>query len=221
MKGIYLLVFIMLTGVCAIAQDTLIVRDTVLEPAAAVISTDTLVLAKDTVTIKKHSPRKAAIRSAIIPGWGQVYNKKYWKVPIVYTAIGIPIGTFIYNRQWYNRTREAARMLLSTPPDTANYQQRVDALLYPFFRTSNPSSSGSRLLNLRNEYRKNMDYSILFTLLFWGLNVMDATVDAHLKEFDVSEDISLKIKPTLMGPSNTLGLSLVFTLNDKKRPALR
>ncbi len=157
----------------------------------------------------KHSPKKAAIRSAILPGWGQAYNGKYWKIPIVYAAIGIPVGTFLYNRKWYLRTREAAKMLGGTPPDTANYRQRVDEQLFTFFSTPGALPS---LLNYRNEFRKSMDYSILFTLVTWGLNVIDATVDAHLKDFDVSDNLSLQIKPTILSGTTPAGLSFVFTI---------
>src|SRR5690349_16077345 len=64
---------------------------------------------KDTVVVTKkvHSPRKATMRSLIIPGWGQVYNKKYWKVPIVYGAIGVPAYLFTYNKKWYDKTKYA------------------------------------------------------------------------------------------------------------------
>ena len=168
---------------------------------------DSPVIKKDTV--RRFIPRKAAIRSAIIPGWGQVYNKKYWKVPIVYVAIGIPVYTFFDNRKWYRQTRDAARMVADL--DTLDYRNRVDPKLYIFF--TNPRASQGALLNYRNEFRRDMDYSILFTLLFWGLNVVDATVDAHLKGFDISEDLSLKIKPKFdRGP----GVGLVFNFKNKK-----
>lgn len=161
----------------------------------------------DSVGKPKHSPKKAAIRSAILPGWGQVYNKKYWKVPIVYTAIGIPIGTFLYNQKWYARTRDAAKMLANN--DTANYRQRVNEKLYVYFSTPGALPT---LLRYRNDFRKNMDYSILFKLLFWGLNVVDATVDAHLRDFDVSDNLSMRIRPTILSGSTTAGVSVVFTI---------
>jgi hypothetical protein len=75
--------------------------------------------------------------------------------------------------------------------------------------------------NYRNEFRKNMDYSILITLLFWGLNVMDATVDAHLKDFDVSDKITLRIKPTILTGTSTAGVSFVFTIGNKPARTLR
>ena len=184
------------------AQDTIPIKDSTVQIAPAVVATDS-------VKVKKHIPRKATIRSAIIPGWGQIYNKKAWKVPIVYAAIGIPVGTFIYNKSWYTKTCEAAKMLGSEPPDTANYMNRVDPELWVFFTT--PNSLGA-LLNYRNEFRRNMDYSILIALVMWGLNIVDATVDAHLRDFDVSEDLSMKIKPAFINNTITPGISVVFTI---------
>lgn len=167
--------------------DSLIVNDSG-NVIRARTSADTGSIKADTV--RRFSPRKAAIRSAILPGWGQVYNKKYWKVPLVYAAIGIPAYTFFYNKRWYEKTRDAAKLLAIG--DTANFRNRVDPKLYVFFTTSNSVSS---LLNYRNQFRRDMDYSVLFFLVAWGLNVVDATVDAHLKGFDVSDDLSLKIQP--------------------------
>jgi hypothetical protein len=184
-------------------KDTLKITSPVIVDSAAI---------KDSIRRRTHSPRTAAIRSAIIPGWGQIYNRKYWKVPIVYTAIGIPVGTFIYNRKWYMETRDAATAIATG--DTADYRTKFDPKLHIFFQ--NPNSMGA-LLNYRNDFRRNMDYSILFVLLFWGLNVVDATVDAHLWGFNVSDDLSLKIKPTLFKGSTTAGLSFVFTVG-KTRP---
>lgn len=172
------------------------------------------VITIDTTAKKKFIPRQATIRSAILPGWGQVYNKKYWKLPLVYAAVGIPVYSFFYNKGWYTKTRDAARMVANN--DTLDYKTRVDPKLHIFFST--PGALGS-LLNYRNEFRRDMDYSILFTLLAWGLNVVDATVDAHLKGFDISEDLSLKIKPTILSGTSTAGVSLVFSIgkNDTYR----
>ena len=191
--------------VCAQTKDTTIVDSSSIKKASAKKAlSDSLK--------SKHSPRKATIRSLIIPGWGQAYNKKYWKIPIVYTAIGIPIGTFIYNKKMYKQTGEVAKMLSSTPPDTADYKNRVDEIFYYFFERPERLPS---LIDARNQYRKNMDYSVLFILLFWGLNVVDATVDGHLKDFDVSDNLSMHVKPIILSGSTTAGLSVVFTIGSK------
>src|SRR3990170_2529085 len=104
----------------------------------------------DTLAKKKFIPRQATIRSAIIPGWGQIYNKKYWKLPLVYAAVGVPVYAFIYNRGWYTKTRDAAKMIALA--DTANWQSRVDPKLHVFFPTTDALGS---LLNYRNEYRRD------------------------------------------------------------------
>lgn len=159
----------------------------------------------DTATHKKHSPHKAAIRSAVLPGWGQAYNRKYWKIPLVYTALGINAAVFSYNLKEYRKIRFAYLTLVNN--DTANFKN-VAQELKPFLDAGDTYS----LKNYRAEFRKNIDYSVLFFLLFWGLNVVDATVDAHLKEFDISDQLSMKIKPNFNAVPNTIGLSFVFTI---------
>lgn len=163
-------------------------------------------------TVVRHDPRIATIRSAIIPGWGQATNRKYWKIPIVYAAVGIPVGTFLYNKKWYGRTRDVAKMIANN--DTANYRSRVDSKFFIFFESaenSNPDNALRALTTYRNEFRRNMDYSLLFVLLFWGLNVVDATVDAQLRDFDISNNLSMRLKPILLEGGTTAGLGLVFT----------
>lgn len=171
-------------------------------------------------TTKKHSPRKAAIRSAIIPGWGQFYNKKYWKIPLAWAAVGIPAGLFVYNKNWYDRTRYALTVVANNQQTDPGALSKVHPQLLPLVKNSQTSS----LLNYRSEFRRNMDYSILFGLLLWGLNIVDATVDAHLRDFDVSDDISLRVSPAVL-PGNVPGVSFVFTLGTNNRaktlPSLR
>ena len=160
------------------------------------------------------SPRKAAIRSAIIPGWGQVYVrkdikgsfvKKYWKVPVIYGAIGTTAGIFVYNLQWYRRTRFAYTTLVNK--DTPNYSR-----IHPKLQSFVLGSDLSYLQYYRNEYRRDVDYSVLFFIIAWGLNVVDATVDAHLKSFDVSPDLSLRFKGGYSDLAGTHGVSLILLI---------
>jgi hypothetical protein len=168
---------------------------------------------KDSVVVKKkvHSPRQATIRSLIIPGWGQVYNKKYWKVPIVYGAIGFPAYLFTYNRKWYNKTKYALSIIANnryTGTEAADSIARVDPQLRIFVEQKELGS----LVNYRNEFRRDMDYAILFTILMWGLNIVDATVDGHLRGFDVSDELTLKVRPTIIPNTMTPGVSVVVSL---------
>lgn len=211
-KAFVVIAIILMVPMLCLAQqkDSLIVKDT----TGKIIGGSTVApekKKKDTAGKPAFNPRKASLYSAIFPGLGQIYNKKYWKVPIVYTAIGIPIGTFFYNKQWYNRLRYA----LSVAELDHSTQEYTDGLysvhssLVPFVEASKTNT----LLNYRNEFRKNMDYSILFTLLFWGLNIVDATVDAHLKGFNVNDDLSLKVQPAIIS-NQAIGVSLVFSFTD-------
>jgi hypothetical protein len=165
---------------------------------------------KDSVIKKPHSPKVAAIRSAIFPGLGQIYNKKYWKLPIVYGLLGVTGGIFIFNLNNYRDTRFA-------------YQAKYKASLAPPLRDSTdyfrirsdllPLSLES-LRFYRDQYRRDIDYSALLFLLCWGLNVVDAAVDAHLQSFDVSPNLSLKIKPGHSDMAGTNGLSLILSFKN-------
>lgn len=148
-----------------------------------------------------YNPKIAIVRSAIIPGWGQATNKKYWKIPIVYGALGTTTYFFFSNLKQYKEARNAYR--LATDGDPSNDNQIIE----PYYSVKN---NPQVIANFRNSVRQNVDYSALFFLVFWGLNVVDAAVDAHLKTFDVNEDLSLEVKPGYSPLANTNGLSLVL-----------
>jgi hypothetical protein len=154
--------------------------------------------------IKVFNPRTATLRSAMLPGWGQIYNKKYWKLPLVYGALGTTGYVFFYNIKTYKLLRVA--YLYASDKDTSN-----DHLIDPRFK--NLSANSIKLY--RNSFRQNVDYSVLFFIVFWGLNVLDATVDAQLKAFNVNDNLSLKISPGFSPMANTTGLSLVFDIHSK------
>lgn len=176
----------------------------------------------DSATRKWHNPRKATLYSTFLPGLGQIYNRKYWKLPIVYAAVGIPTYTYFYNKSWYQKCQYALAVVLNgtvnnTSQAGVDSVNKVDAKLKIFVTDSDPTD----LVSYRNEFRKDQDYSVIFLLLFWGLNILDATVDAHLMNFDVSNDLSMHLQtPSLPEGTTTLanmgaltGLSLVFELH--------
>ncbi len=193
-------------------KDTMITKKDSVVIKAAVTDTTT---PKDSVIKKKHDPGKASLYSAILPGAGQVYNKKYWKVPIVYASLAIPAYTYFYNKEWYNKTRYALAVVANGSVDNEDSLNAVDPKLRPLVEAGATNS----LKSYRDEFRKNQDYSVLFFLLFWGLNIVDATVDAHLKDFNVNDDLSFRIKPSFEPGFNTAGVSLVFDIH-KGKPKL-
>lgn len=164
------------------------------------------------VTKPKHDPHKATIRSLILPGWGQAYNREYWKIPLVYTAIGIPVGIYFYNNKWYKRTRDAYTIVVNN--DTANFGKIDPRLFYNGY----PLDAAS-LQRYRNQFRQDRDYSILVTLLAWGLNVVDATVFGHLKDFDVSDDLSLHVQPSYNPVTNSANIGLVLNFGNRTQKA--
>ncbi len=192
--------FVLLILTSIIALTGLQAQDSVaaVKPATA----DTSFAKKDSVKPKPaHSPRKATIRSAIIPGWGQAYNKKYWKIPIVYGALGTAAGFFIYNRKEYIDARDAYRNMMDNDPTNNN-------LIKPKFQPVDPEA----VRQYRISVRQYVDYSVLAFVILWGLNVVDATVDGHLKAFEVNDNLSLHINPSYSPQTRQANLGLVLKL---------
>ncbi|MEO8861072.1 MAG: DUF5683 domain-containing protein [Ginsengibacter sp.] len=201
------LIFFMLhdVGVCAQQkEDTLLIKGNTQADTSG-----KRLLALDTAIRKKYNPKVATLRSAILPGWGQFYNKKYWKIPIIYGALGTTTYIFFYNLHTYKDLKRAVILLSDT-------SQANDTLVNITYRLYGVNS----LRTVRNEFRQNIDYSVLFFLIFWGLNVVDATVDAHLKAFDISPNISMKIRPGLNSYNNGPGIAFVFSFKDRHSKVL-
>ena len=187
------------------------VSDTVkpgkLLPADSVNKKKDTVIKKQVIvdtTFKNHNPKIATRRSLILPGWGQVYNKRIWKVPIIYGALITTGVVFFYNMNTYRELRFAykARIEAQTPPfDSTNYRTLEEK--YTKYDIN-------AIKTARNDFRQNIDFSVLAFLLFWGLNVVDATVDAHLRTFDVSPDLSFHIKAGHSDMANTTGLRFIL-----------
>ncbi|MFY0254386.1 DUF5683 domain-containing protein [Chitinophaga sp. 30R24] len=149
-----------------------------------------------------HSPRKAALYSAVLPGLGQAYNREYWKIPLVYAAIGTCTYFFIDNMNTYKLFRDAYRLRVDGNPDTNDTGETVKY------------DTESLKLN-RDQFRQYVDYSVLFFVLAYGLNIVDATVFAHLRSFDMSDDLSMRVSPTLIN-NRTLGIGVNISIGGKK-----
>lgn len=149
------------------------------------------------VVEKVHSPKKATIRSAILPGWGQVYNKKTWKLPIVYGGIGTCAYFIDRNTKKYKLYRNALIAEYDQDPNTVN----------------NTIYNASQLELLSDDYRRLLDLSYICLAAVYVLNIIDANVDAHLFTYDIGEDISMNVRPSLIQTDrvNTgIGLTINF-----------
>lgn len=169
--------------------------------AQTLISSDTTQLSKK---VQGKNPKKAAILSAILPGAGQAYNKKYWKIPIV-------IGGFAGLGYWANS-------------QNSSYKKFKQAL---FYRTDNDANTVDAyegiytidaMRTIRNEYRRQRDLIYIYMVLLYGLNIIDATVDAHLSQFEINDKLSLNLLNQSVAISqqqyNTLGFQLTYTLKN-------
>ncbi|MBK9175948.1 MAG: hypothetical protein IPM46_06325 [Flavobacteriales bacterium] len=147
----------------------------------------------------RHSPRKASILSAVLPGAGQVYNRKYWKVPIVLGGLGASVYFIRDNNQNYQRYKDAYIALVDGDPNT------IDEFEGRF--------SSQNVLNVADTYRRWRDLSYIACGLVYVLNIVDASVDAHFVRFDVSPELSLELSPSLSTAAmGAPGLSLSLAL---------
>src|SRR5690606_32743319 len=146
-------------------------------------------------TEKEDSPRKASLYSAILPGLGQAYNKKYWKIPMVYGGlIGFGLVVDFYDGEYAKFKRLLLKEAATEEQVTPYREQVLD-----------------RAVEIT---RRERDYYIIITGLFYLINIVDAHIDAHLKGFDVSDDLALRLEPsinsTAFNNSQIGGLSLVL-----------
>ncbi len=153
---------------------------------------------------KLHSPQKAAIFSAILPGLGQAYNKKYWKIPIIYAGFGT-FGYFIgWNNKNYKILRQAYRDFTDDDDSTNSYLDLEGSKYYDLESESGRLDFKNALNKQQDYYRRNRDLLIICTAGFYALNIIDASVDAHLFDFDISEDLSFNWQPSLQNADDQL-----------------
>jgi len=158
---------------------------------------------------KVHSPKRATIYSAILPGLGQAYNKKYWKIPIIYVGFGT-IGYFIrWNNNYYNTYKLAYSDLADDDPVTDSYLDLDATQYYDLENPTDYNNFKSGLSKQQDYYRRNRDLLIISMAGFYGLNLIDASVDAHLFDFDISEDLTLNWQPAVQ----TFEEQLVYGVN--------
>ena len=156
----------------------------------------------DSIKEKQHSPTKATLMSACLPGLGQVYNKKYWKVPIIYAGFGV-LTYFIYTNADEYINFKCAYIESSYGNMNGNYSYLVQRY------------SKDELLSAREYYRRNLEITCLLTALWYTLNILDAAVDAHLYTFNITDKLTMKVEPKVVpvGKSFQYAGGLSFSLH--------
>lgn len=161
----------------------------------------------DTSSVREHSPHMATIYSMILPGLGQAYNKKYWKIPIIYAGFGVFYYLIDYNATEYQLWREAYYHTLQDPDGLEEPVNEYERLY-----GDNPDFLRDR----KDDARRYRDLNWILAGLWYVLNILDATVDAHLFSWEVDDNLSLRVEPQMynqMGyqkPAGGLKLSLRF-----------
>ena len=165
--------------------------DTLKVTTPATVSSDTIKTNTDVIqdinTVNapiskpQYSPTKAGLYSAVLPGLGQYYNKKYWKIPVVWGGIGTGVGIALWNNKKYNRYRNA-------------FLAELNGQTHEF--SDIPGINKEVLGRTQDKFKRQRDYSIAITGLVYALNIIDAVVDAHL--YDQKHDPDLAIKPTVI-----------------------
>ena len=185
MKNIFF-IFVFLVSSACFAQD---------DKDAPVLIT------KDSISLKSYhmdplAPSKAAFYSAVLPGLGQAYNKDYWKIPIVYGAMGVSLYYYSWNNTKYHEYRDAYKDRLAG--------REVTGELAPL--------DNDRLIAAQRFHQKNRDLSLLITIGFYVLNIVEANVSAHLMQFNVNENLSLRpeLQQNQIDYKHNMGLTLSY-----------
>ena len=170
-------------------------------------------------SIKKNKiiPRVSTLHSLMIPGWGQINNRQYWKLPLVAGAF-VTLGLIAnYNHVRYMKYRDYYYIVSPHTEDPTYVPPSTIAV--PYEDGVIRDLDVNQLKRLNDGFRRNRDYTYIGIVVAWAFNVVDANVSAHLKTFDVSDDISLKIKPNFEFDPISKGMfsSVSLTFNFKNR----
>lgn len=200
-------------------QDTLRLLDSANKPLLS--RNDSLQLRKDSIKIAKKrdwatwrpNPKRAMWLALVLPGAGQIYNRKYWKLPIVYGGFVGCAYALRWNNQMYRDYSQAYLDLMDDDPNTQSYNQFLH--LGAQIDDSNKARYQKLFKSRKDTYRRWRDLSVFCLIGVYALSVIDAYVDASLSEFDISKDLSLRVEPTIISnnrernplKSNSLGIN--------------
>ncbi len=150
-----------------------------------------------------HSPRRASLYSAVLPGLGQAYNGRFWKIPIIYAGTGVLVYSINWNHTRYIDLKSALFTYL-------NKEGTTGSVYIPSIGGSRPEDNVRRTID---RYRRDRDYLIIISGLVYLLNIADAMVDAHLQSFELGDDLSMKVAPAgVLLENNTRFAGISLTL---------
>ncbi len=202
MNRIYFIIFLLILG-RAYAQETTTTKDEAKQERKLEREQRRLERALDPL-----SPSRASFLSAAVPGLGQFYNRKYWKVPLAWAAVGTGVFVYQFNQTEYLRYRTAFKLRSAGFSTDEFYDVNLDGI--------GPDVSDRALEEAQKKAQSQRDSSLLIAIGLYLLNVLDASVDAHLKPFNMNEDLNVSIQPILrqhpVQMGTEIGLNLKITL---------
>lgn len=206
-------------------SDSIIIEPTMTDSVVILADSSIFVLQNsvakmpDTLRFKSVDPNKVVWFGAIVPGMGQILNRKYWKLPIVYGGFLVCAYAITWNGTQYNSYKNAYRDIIDNNPKTNSY---LDLLPKGYTIDNYPggiSNLTQRLKSGQDTYRRYRDLSVLISVLYYGLTVLDAYVDAQLFNFDISPDLSMRVNPAVINsaqiqsPKNSNSFGVQLSLN--------
>lgn len=211
-----LMVLVMVSVVGASAQDTYTETDSLFMAEPLEIpelnSEDSISIMSDTLPVKRKrdwntwrpDAKRAMWLAIVLPGAGQIYNRKYWKLPLVYGGITGCIYAITWNNQMFHDYSQAYMDIMDNDPNTDSYNDFLH--LGNVVDESNKSRYQELFRKRKDRYRRWRDLSVFALIGVYALSVIDAYVDASLSEFDISDDLSLSVSPTVIDVRSTGGV---------------
>jgi len=211
---IFLLFILLVLSLNCNAQSDTIQVDSVVVQNGDTLSSDTGKIRKRLFRPPSEwtRPEKAGVLALVIPGAGQIYNKKFWKLPLVYGIGGVFVSSVLYHHQEYKKVRDG--LLYNTWTDTSFYYQDMRGELF-LFQEPYVIGTRSQYSSARDHHRTTRDRAIVYTGVFYFVTIVDAIVDAHLKNFDLTDDLSMQINPSIYAVNNTFAPQVSLSFNFK------
>ena len=215
------MLLVLSSAVAAVAQDSLRVQPIAHDSLPMCPTSFVFTPEHDTIRLKKGrdwatwrpNPKRAMWLAIVLPGAGQIYNRKYWKLPLVYGGFVGCAYAMRWNNQMYRDYSQAYMDLMDNDPNTQSYNQFLH--LGVKIDETNIDRYKTLFKNRKDRFRRWRDLSVFCMIGVYALSIVDAYVDASLSEFDISNNLSLRVEPTIINNSaernvlkqNTLGLS--------------
>ncbi len=195
----------------SIRRPVSLVRQSIIKKDKATATTDTIAAVDSVVIPWKPDPQRAIWMALILPGYGQIYNQSYWKLPIVYGGFMGCIYAISWNNTMYNDYKQAYRDIL-TGKGTSYMDMLPDGYTLEMM---GGKANYTKVLKTRHDtYRRYRDYSIVATIAVYALSVIDAYVDAQLFDYDISTDLTMHVHPQLYtDPFNRKSAELNFAID--------